>query len=65
MAELAEPILSFEGGCPDCGERRAVLPMPLPGIADDFDCRCASDADCSGGQFCYTPHGVFLRHPLR
>jgi hypothetical protein len=24
------------------------------GIPDDFNCRCASDADCSGGQICYT-----------
>ncbi len=28
------------------------------GTADDFNCRCASDADCSGGQFCYT-HTVY------
>lgn len=39
MAELAEPVLAFDGGCPDCGERRAVLPLPLPGIVDDFDWR--------------------------
>ncbi|MGK4002973.1 MopE-related protein [Sorangium sp. So ce1036] len=24
------------------------------GIPDDFNCRCASDADCGGGQICYT-----------
>jgi hypothetical protein len=24
------------------------------GIVDDFSCRCATDADCSGGQICYT-----------
>ena len=24
------------------------------GIPDDFNCRCASDADCDGGQICYT-----------
>lgn len=24
------------------------------GIPDDFNCRCASDADCSDGQICYT-----------
>jgi hypothetical protein len=24
------------------------------GIPDDFNCRCHSDADCSGGQLCYT-----------
>jgi hypothetical protein len=28
------------------------------GIADDFNCRCASDADCAGGQICYT-HSAF------
>ena len=37
MAELSEPILEFDGGCPDCGARRAVLPIPLPGTVDDFD----------------------------
>lgn len=37
MAELSNPILEFGGGCPDCGERRAVLPIPLPGVANDFD----------------------------
>jgi hypothetical protein len=24
------------------------------GIPDDFNCRCASNADCDGGQICYT-----------
>ncbi|MCP4317849.1 MAG: hypothetical protein GY789_17950 [Hyphomicrobiales bacterium] len=37
MAELGDPVLKFEGGCPDCGERLAVLPIPLPGVANDFD----------------------------
>lgn len=37
MAELSEPTLEFDGGCPDCGERRAVLPIPLPGVVNDFD----------------------------
>jgi len=37
MAKLGDPVLSFDGGCPDCGERRAVLPIPLPGVRDDFD----------------------------
>jgi hypothetical protein len=23
------------------------------GVIDDFNCRCATDADCEGGQFCY------------
>ncbi|TKD03209.1 MopE-related protein [Polyangium fumosum] len=27
-------------------------------IPDDFNCRCASNADCSGGQICYT-HTAF------
>lgn len=44
MAELAEPILTFGKGCPDCGERSAVLPLPIPSIADDFDWR-ARDYD--------------------
>jgi hypothetical protein len=44
MAELAPPVLVFGTGCPDCGSRRAVLPLPLPGIADDFDWR-ARDYD--------------------
>lgn len=39
MAELRDPILKFEGGCPDCGEREAVLPIPIPGVEDDFDWR--------------------------
>lgn len=37
MAELNDSILEFEGGCPDCGERVAVLPVPIPGVANDFD----------------------------
>lgn len=37
MAELSDPTLEFDGGCPDCGERRAVLPLPFPGAANDFD----------------------------
>jgi hypothetical protein len=37
MADLPEPILEFAGGCPDCGERLAQLPPPLPGVPDDFD----------------------------
>lgn len=39
MAELAAPDLRFQGGCPDCGERAAVLPLPIPGVNDDFDWR--------------------------
>ncbi|MEX2518033.1 MAG: hypothetical protein WD969_01730 [Paracoccaceae bacterium] len=37
MATLPDPILVFESGCPDCGERQARLPPPLPGVPDDFD----------------------------
>jgi len=37
MAELAPPKLVFGQGCPDCGERLAVLPLPIPGVEDDFD----------------------------
>lgn len=37
MAELGKSVLEFDGGCPDCGERRAVLPVPLPEITNDFD----------------------------
>jgi len=37
MADLKNPTLEFKGGCPDCGERVAVLPIPLPGVANDFD----------------------------
>jgi hypothetical protein len=44
MAELNPPLLVFEGCCPDCGERRAVLPLPFPLIDDDFDWR-ARDFD--------------------
>ena len=37
MAELPAPDLHFDTGCPDCGERIATLPLPLPGVKDDFD----------------------------
>ncbi|MCP5086620.1 MAG: hypothetical protein GY952_07460 [Rhodobacteraceae bacterium] len=37
MAELAPADLIFDGNCPDCGERSAVLPLPIPGVEDDFD----------------------------
>ncbi len=39
MAELGDPTLEFSGGCPDCGERLANLPLPIPGVDDDFDWR--------------------------
>lgn len=37
MAELAPSRLIFDQGCPDCGVREAVLPLPIPGVPDDFD----------------------------
>ena len=37
MAVLADPKLIFDAGCPDCGERVADLPLPIPGVEDDFD----------------------------
>lgn len=37
MATLDDPIVSFDGGCPDCGDRSATLPIPIPGVVDDFD----------------------------
>lgn len=37
MAETPIPVLSFEGVCPDCGERKVALPPPLPKVGDDFD----------------------------
>jgi hypothetical protein len=44
MAETPVPILSFKGGCPDCGQRRTDVPGPLPAPGDDFDWR-ARDFD--------------------
>jgi hypothetical protein len=37
MAQNPATILTFEGRCPDCAERRVVLPLPLPSSGDDFD----------------------------
>jgi hypothetical protein len=37
MAETPRPELVFEGGCPDCGQRRIRPPDPVPGVPDDFD----------------------------
>ena len=37
MAELPKPAVVFDNGCPDCGERQVVLPLPIPGVDDDFD----------------------------
>lgn len=37
MAETPKTRLIFDQGCPDCGERQADLPWPLPGVVDDFD----------------------------
>jgi len=44
MADTPQTELIFDSGCPDCGERRVVLPGPLPGVPDDFDWR-ARDYD--------------------
>lgn len=37
MAHLPDPVLSFPGGCPDCGRREVTLPPVLPEVGDDFD----------------------------
>lgn len=37
MADTPHSVLSFDGGCPDCGQRTVVLPDPLPPLGDDFD----------------------------
>lgn len=37
MADAPLRTLAFDAGCPDCGERKVVLPEPLPAIGDDFD----------------------------
>ncbi|MFK7868716.1 MAG: hypothetical protein AB8B58_05695 [Roseobacter sp.] len=37
MANTPVPVLSFDGGCPDCGQRRTDLPGKLPPMGDDFD----------------------------
>ena len=37
MARLPDPELIFDGTCPDCGTRAARLPLPIPGVEDDFD----------------------------
>ncbi|MEP3346269.1 MAG: hypothetical protein ABJN34_00140 [Litoreibacter sp.] len=37
MAQLAPAKLVFDGTCPDCGIREQILPLPLPGVEDDFD----------------------------
>ncbi len=44
MADAPVATLIFDGACPDCGERRVVLPPPLPTAGDDFDWR-ARDYD--------------------
>jgi hypothetical protein len=37
MAETPAVTLTFDGGCPDCGRRKAALPGALPPVGDDFD----------------------------
>lgn len=37
MADNPDIDLSFEGKCPDCGQRTVDLPEALPSVGDDFD----------------------------
>lgn len=37
MADEPQITLSFDGQCPDCGQRTADLPRVLPSVGDDFD----------------------------
>jgi hypothetical protein len=37
MADEPVATLVFDGTCPDCGQRRVVLPPTLPAAGDDFD----------------------------
>ncbi len=37
MAEKPVVSLNYQQGCGDCGERRVILPDPLPETGDDFD----------------------------
>ncbi|MCX6629447.1 MAG: hypothetical protein NTW28_17655 [Candidatus Solibacter sp.] len=37
MAEAPGSDLTYEGGCPDCGNRVTTLPTVLPDVGDDFD----------------------------
>jgi len=37
MADTPQPVLTFPGGCPDCGRRETQLPTALPALGDDFD----------------------------
>lgn len=37
MAGNPKTVLVFKGRCPDCAERIADLPAPLPQVGDDFD----------------------------
>lgn len=37
MAQTPVPALTFDGGCPDCGQLRVILPGRLPDIGDDVD----------------------------
>jgi hypothetical protein len=37
MAQTPQSVLTFDGGCPDCGQRMVVLPDALPPVGDDFD----------------------------
>ncbi len=37
MADYPHSMLTFQGRCPDCAERKAELPPPLPLAGDDLD----------------------------
>jgi hypothetical protein len=37
MAKTPVPELTFEGQCPDCGNRTAALPQSEPDLGDDFE----------------------------
>lgn len=37
MADTPTVTLSYEGNCPDCGQRQVKLPKAMPELGDDFD----------------------------
>lgn len=37
MARQPDAVLSYPGGCPDCGRRTVTPPVVLPQVGDDFD----------------------------
>jgi hypothetical protein len=44
MADAPRPVLEFDGGCPDGGQRQVPSPQPTPDVGDDFEWR-ARDYD--------------------